>query len=95
MLFRSVEFYARFHRERHPELGGAPLHDPVTVAYALRPELLELAPARVEVDCSWGAARGRTHVDLRGGGPANARVAVGIDEQAFARLLIDRIASLG
>jgi inosine-uridine nucleoside N-ribohydrolase len=91
-----VDFYGRFHAERYPELGGSPMHDPVALAYALQPELLEVRPARVEVDCSWGLGRGRTNVDFRGrGGEPNANVAVAIDSPAFIRFLVERIASLG
>src|SRR5438876_165673 len=57
------DFYARFHRERYPELGGSPMHDPVTIAHLLRPGLVEVRDAVVDVDCSWGEARGRTDVD--------------------------------
>jgi inosine-uridine nucleoside N-ribohydrolase len=91
-----VDFYSRFHRERYPELGGSPMHDPVALAYALRPELLEVVDAVVDVDCAWDAGRGRTNVDFRGrGGEPNAKVAVGIDADAFIRLLVERVASLG
>ena len=90
-----VDFYSRFHHERYPELGGSPMHDPVALAYALRPELLEVREARIEVDCGWGQGRGRTNVDFRGrGGAVNATVAVGIDSEAFLRLLVERIRSL-
>jgi len=96
LVAELVDFYSRFHKLRYPELGGSPMHDPVALAYALRPELLEVREARVEVDCSWGLGRGRTNVDFRGrGGEANAKVAVGIDSEAFIRLLVERIASLG
>jgi len=91
-----VDFYSRFHRERYPELGGSPMHDPVALAYALRPELLEVREARIEVDCGWGLGRGRTNVDFRGrSGEPNAKVAVGIDSDAFLALLLERISSLG
>jgi inosine-uridine nucleoside N-ribohydrolase len=96
LVAELVDFYSRFHRERYPELGGSPMHDPVALAYALRPELLEVREARVDVDCAWGQGRGRTNVDFRGrGGAVNATVAVGIDSEAFIRLLVERIASLG
>jgi pyrimidine-specific ribonucleoside hydrolase len=96
LVAELVDFYSRFHRERYPELGGSPMHDPVALAYAVRPELLEVREARIEVDCAWGAGRGRTNVDFRGrGGAANAKVAVGIDSEAFIRLLVERISSLG
>jgi inosine-uridine nucleoside N-ribohydrolase len=72
------------------------MHDPVALSYALRPELLEVRPAHVEVDCSWGLGRGRTNVDFRGrGGEPNADVAVGIDSPAFIRFLVERISALG
>jgi Inosine-uridine nucleoside N-ribohydrolase len=91
-----VDFYSRFHIERYPELGGSPMHDPVALAYALRPDLLEVRPARIEVDCSWGLGRGRTNVDFRGrAGEPNANVAVAIDSPGFLRFLSERIASLG
>ena len=96
LVAELVDFYSRFHSERYPELGGSPMHDPVALAYALRPELLEVVPAVVEVDCAWDAGRGRTNVDFRGrGGEPNAKVAIGIDADAFIRLLVERIASLG
>jgi purine nucleosidase/pyrimidine-specific ribonucleoside hydrolase len=91
-----VDFYSRFHAERYPELGGSPMHDPVALAYALRPELLEVRRARVEVDCAWGLGRGRTNVDFRGrAGEPNANVAVGIDSDRFLAFLLERIRSLG
>jgi len=91
-----VDFYSRFHTERYPELGGSPMRDPVALAYALSPDLLEVRPARVEVDCSWGLGRGRTNVDFRGrAGEPNANVAVAIDSPGFIRFLSERIASLG
>ena len=96
LVAELVDFYSRFHRERYPELGGSPMHDPVALAYALRPELLEVREARVEVDCAWGQGRGRTNVDFRGrGGAVNSNVAVGIDSEAFIHLLVERIRSLG
>jgi len=95
LVAELVDFYSRFHAERYPEFGGSPMHDPVALAYALRPELLEVRRARVEVDCSWGLGRGRTNVDFRGrGGEPNADVAVGIDSPAFIRFLVERISAL-
>ncbi len=55
-------------------------------------------PARIDVDCGWEQGRGRTNVDWRGrhdGAEPNATVGLGIDREAFVRLLIERIASLG
>ncbi|KAJ2888372.1 Uridine nucleosidase 1 [Coemansia aciculifera] len=43
---------------------GAPLHDPVAVAYLIIPEAFSKRRIRVDVDCSDGPARGRTHCDV-------------------------------
>jgi inosine-uridine nucleoside N-ribohydrolase len=92
-----MDFYSAFHKQRYPELGGSPMHDPVALAHVLRDDLLRTRHVGVEVDCSWGAGRGRTNVDLRGrmGWEPNAHVAYDVDADAFAELLIERIAGLG
>ena len=90
-----IDFFGRFHEERWPELGGSPLHDPVALAHVLDPAILDVRPARIEVDCSEAGSRGRTNVDVRRGWEPNAHVAVAIDADRFAALLVRRIASLG
>jgi pyrimidine-specific ribonucleoside hydrolase len=96
MAAELLDFYGRFHAEQYPELAGSPLHDPVAVAVVTHPGLVEVREAAISVDCEWEQGRGRTNVDLRGrtGWERNARVAVGIDADAFAELLIERIATL-
>jgi inosine-uridine nucleoside N-ribohydrolase len=92
-----VDFYARFHRQRYPDLEGSPMHDPVCIAHLIGPTLMETVPALIDVDCTEGPSRGRTNVDRRGRehfGPPNATVGVGIDGSAFAELVVDRIAAL-
>jgi len=93
-----LDFYARFHRQRYPDLDGSPLHDPVCIAHVARPGLVETRPARIDVDCGWEQGRGRTNVDWRGrpgSGPRNATVGVDIDGDGFTALVIERIAALG
>jgi inosine-uridine nucleoside N-ribohydrolase len=93
-----LDFYGAFHKHRYPDLDGSPLHDPVCVAHVLRPGLVETREARIDVDCGWEQGRGRTNVDWRGrktSGPRNAQVGVDIDGDAFAELVIERVASLG
>ena len=91
------DFYARFHQLRYADLDGSPMHDPVTIAHLVRPGLVDVRDAYVEVDCGWDQGRGRTNVDWRGreGREPNAKVGLGIDGEAFAELLIERITSLG
>jgi len=90
-----LDFYDRFHREVYG-FDGSPIHDAVALAYAFRPDLLETRELNVEVDCESELCRGRTVVDLwrRTGREANAKVAVGIDSEAFVELLIERVSSL-
>jgi inosine-uridine nucleoside N-ribohydrolase len=97
LVAELVDFHGRFQGERYPELGGSPIHDAVAVACVIDPDLLDMRPARIEIDCSEAGSRGRTNVDWRGrgGGEPNARVAVEIDASGFSKLLLERIASLG
>jgi inosine-uridine nucleoside N-ribohydrolase len=91
-----LDFYGVFHREVYG-FDGSPIHDAVALAHAFRPELLELRRLNVEIDCESSLCRGRTVVDLwrRSGREPNARVAVGIDANAFLDLLLERLSALG
>jgi inosine-uridine nucleoside N-ribohydrolase len=92
-----MDFYARFHKVRYPELDGSPMHDPVCIAHLIDPELVEVRAASIEVDCSGGPSWGRTNVDWRGRehfGAPNAKVGLDIDGDAFARMVVERISSL-
>jgi inosine-uridine nucleoside N-ribohydrolase len=98
MVAELMDFYSRFHRVRYPDLDGSPMHDPVCVAHLVDPGLIEARDAHIEVDCSTGPSWGRTNVDWRRREhfPApNAKVALGIDGERFAELVIERIGSLG
>jgi inosine-uridine nucleoside N-ribohydrolase len=98
LVAELVDFYARFHRQLYPDLGGSPLHDPLAVAHVVRAGLVDTRPARIEIDCAWGPGRGRTNVDLRGRHDArepNAQAGVAIDADGFRALLLERITSLG
>jgi inosine-uridine nucleoside N-ribohydrolase len=90
-----LDFYDRFHREVYG-FDGSPIHDAVALAYAFRPDLLETRELNVEIECASELCRGRTVVDLwrRTGREPNAKVAVGIDADAFVELLVERVGSL-
>jgi pyrimidine-specific ribonucleoside hydrolase len=98
MVAELMDFYARFHKERYPELEGSPMHDPVCIAHLIDPQLVEVRDAFIEVDCSGGPSWGRTNVDWRNRehfGDPNAKVGVDIDGERFAELVVERISSLG
>ena len=93
-----MDFYARFHKSRYPDLEGSPMHDPVCVAHVIDPSLMTVLDAFIEVDCSGGPSWGRTNVDWRGrdhSSAPNAKVGVDIDGKRFAELIVERISSLG
>jgi inosine-uridine nucleoside N-ribohydrolase len=93
-----MDFYARFHKSRYPDLEGSPMHDPVCVAHVIDPSLMTVLDAFIDVDCSGGPSWGRTNVDWRGRehfGDPNAKVGVDIDGARFAELIVERISSLG
>ncbi|WP_034385125.1 nucleoside hydrolase [Deinococcus sp. YIM 77859] len=90
-----LTFYAGVYRERYGLPGGA-LHDPLAVAAVLRPDLCRMQPMNVQVETQEGLNCGRTVCDLYGvtGQPANAQVAVSVDDVAFFELLAERLARL-
>jgi inosine-uridine nucleoside N-ribohydrolase len=91
-----LDFYGVFHREVYG-FDGSPVHDAVALAQVIRPELLELEHLNVRVDRESSLCRGRTVVDVwrRTGLEPTARVAVGIQSDAFLDLLLERLARLG
>src|SRR3954453_17138934 len=97
MVAELVDFYARFHKSRYPDLDGSPMHDAVCIAHLVDPTLVQVEDALIEVDCSTGSSWGRTNVDWRDreyfGGP-NAKVGLDIDGNRFADLVVERISSL-
>jgi inosine-uridine nucleoside N-ribohydrolase len=98
MVAELMDFYARFHKSRYPDLDGSPMHDPVCVAHLIDPTLMDVRDAFVEVDCSTGPSWGRTNVDWRNRehfGEPNAKVGLDIDGDRFAELIVERISSLG
>jgi inosine-uridine nucleoside N-ribohydrolase len=93
-----MDFYARFHKSRYPDLDGSPMHDPVCVAHVIDPSLMTVLDAHIDVDCSGGPSWGRTNVDWRQrehSPEPNAKVGVDIDGARFAELVVERISSLG
>jgi inosine-uridine nucleoside N-ribohydrolase len=91
-----LDFYLGFYETAY-EHGGAPIHDAVAVAHALRPGVVTTLARRVDIELG-GLCRGRTVVDMRRRTTLpepNAHVAVDIDVHAFRDLLLERLASLG
>lgn len=83
---------------RHFEGSRAvPIHDAVAVAAVLWPDLVDTIDCFATIETQSDLCRGRTVVDrwhVTGNKP-NVSVGVAIDGERFARLLIERITSLG
>lgn len=71
---------------------GAPLHDPCTVAWLLRPDLFELKPCRIAVETESELTRGHTAVEFRvDPDTARHRWAVGASSQEIFDLIAKRL----
>ena len=89
-----MEFFNRFDSEKYGS-DGAPLHDPCTIAYLLKPELFEGKMCNVEIETGSPLTRGHTAVDFWGvtDKTQNANWLYKLDADGFFALLIDRLNS--
>ena len=80
------------------ELGypGSALHDPLTLATVIAPELLTLKEYYVDVDISGGVSMGKTFADILHvtKKTANMKVAMGVRGEEFIDLFMQRMESL-
>jgi purine nucleosidase len=90
-----LEFYGIYDQTRRGR-PGAPLHDPCTIAWLLRPELFSGRACHVAIETQGEHTLGRTVVDWCGRTdlPANATVIDQIDADGFFALLTERLARL-
>jgi purine nucleosidase len=98
-LTRFLEDASRFYFERMETMLGKrifTMHDPLAVAAALDPALVETRRATVDVETSGRLTTGATIVDWRGqwGRLANTEVAVAVDAKRFHRLFMGAMARL-
>ena len=89
-----MEFFNRFDSEKYGS-DGAPLHDPCTIAYLLKPELFEGKMCNVEIEIGSHLTRGHTAVDFWGitDRVRNANWLYKVDADGFFELLIERLKS--
>ncbi len=65
-LFTKLMIVFNENQKRVFGFEGAPLHDPVTIAYLIDPKLLEVDFVHCEIDISNGSSYGRTNCDIFG-----------------------------
>jgi len=72
------------------------LHDPLTLATIIAPQLLTLNEYYVDVDISGGVSMGKTFADITNllKRPANMKVAMGVRGEDFVELFLQRMETL-
>ena len=72
---------------------GCALHDPLTLATVIAPELLTLKDYHVDVDISGGVSMGKTFADIINvtKKPANMKVVMGVRGEDFIELFLQRM----
>lgn len=88
-----LEYFNRHDSQKYG-IKGAPLHDPCTIAYLLRPDLFNGKLCNVEVETNSSLTRGHTAVDFWqvSNRPRNAHWLYEVDHDGFFALLIERLA---
>ncbi len=90
-----LRFFARANQEIFG-FDGAPLHDALAVAHLVRPEVIRTRRMNVVVETAGEYTRGRTVADVYGvsGRPANAEVALEVNQPLFREMLFQAIRTL-
>ncbi len=92
---QMTEFFERYDREKYGS-EGAPLHDPCTIAYLIRPELFAGRHVNVEIETTSELTLGMTVADWWGvtDRAPNAQFMGSVDADGFFSLLTERLARL-
>ncbi len=91
--YNLLTHYGRFDADKYGT-NGAPLHDPCTMAYILKPELFTLKACNIRVEAESELCRGHTAVDFWYATdlPRNSLWAYDVDRDGFFDLLISQLA---
>lgn len=94
-IVESTSDYVHF-TESKTGIPGCALHDPLTLATFIAPELLTLEKHYVDVDISGGVSQGSTFADFyqTNGKPANMKVALDVRGEYFVKLFLQRMEAL-
>lgn len=86
-----LDFFMLYHLDPKWGFEGAPLHDPCTIAWLLRPELFSAQDCWVGIETKGEYTQGMTVIDRYGltGKAANATVLFDIDKQGFVDFIVD------
>jgi purine nucleosidase len=91
----STAVYMDFYK-KYEGFDGCALHDPLTLAAIIAPELLVFEELHVDVDISGGVSLGNTFADFMNvlKKPANMKVALDVNGRGFIELFLERMESL-
>ena len=91
----ATAVYLEFTKEK-TGIDGCALHDPLTLATIIAPELLTLKEHYVDVDISGGISTGKTFADFyrTTEKPANMKVALDVRGEEFVELFLQRMEAL-
>ena len=94
--YSLLTHYGRFDAEKYGT-NGAPLHDPCTMAYILKPEIFTFKSCNIRVETESELTRGHTAVDFWYATELtrNARWAYEVDTPGFFDLLIKQLSTYG
>lgn len=95
LIADATRFYMEFHDE-YQDIQGCVINDPLALALAFAPELVDLYLLYVDVDISGGVSLGNTFADfyhLTKHAP-NLRVALGVRARDFMALFLERMERL-
>ena len=94
-LATATNYYIKAYETTAPHLGGCGLHDPLAVAVAADPSLVDTLAINLKVDTE-GETRGRTIGDetCLNDPVKSARVAVGVDVERFLEEFMRRLTGL-
>jgi purine nucleosidase len=81
-----------FHDE-YQKIQGCVINDPLALALAFAPHLMDCRPYYVDVDISGGVSMGKTFADNYHltGETANMKVALGVRPREFMELFLERM----
>jgi purine nucleosidase len=92
---QATRYYMEFHSE-YQGLEGCVINDPLALALAFAPDLVDVETHFVDVDISEGVSLGKTFADFYGltGKEANMNVALEVRSREFIELFLERISEL-
>ena len=88
-----LDFFMEYHKQEKWGFQGAPLHDPCTIAWLIKPSMFTCVERWVGVETQGKYTQGMTVVEyysLTNNAP-NTTVMMDIDRQAFVDLLVERV----